>query len=79
MKPVTIKCLLDSGAAETLVLEKYCKKLKLKDTKGKTTTWSTPGGTLTTSKKCKATFSMPELHDDKLIEWEMHVTKDLGT
>jgi hypothetical protein len=30
MKPVTIKCLLDSGAAETLVIEKYCKKLKLK-------------------------------------------------
>ena len=78
MKPVTIRALLDSGASETLVCEKYTKKLKLKTTSGKKTAWSTPGGTLTTSQRTKAQFTLPELHDDKLIEWNVHVTKDLG-
>ena len=78
MKPVTIRALLDSGASETLVCEKHTKKLKLKTTLGKKTAWSTPGGTLTTSRMTKAQFTLPELHDDELLEWNVHVTKDLG-
>jgi len=31
-----------------------------------------------TSQKVKAQFTAPELHDDRLIEWNMHVTKSLG-
>jgi len=31
-----------------------------------------------TSQKVKAQFTVPELHDDRLIEWHMHVTKSLG-
>ena len=31
-----------------------------------------------TSQKVKAQFTMSELHDDCLIEWNMHVTKSLG-
>ena len=26
----------------------------------------------------KAQFTLPELHDDKLLEWNVHVTKDPG-
>ena len=78
IKPVTIRALLDSGATETLACEKCTKKLKLKTSTGKKTSWSTPGGTLTTSRMTKAQFTLPELHDDKLIEWNVHVTKDLG-
>ena len=33
---------------------------------------------MTTQSTVKALFTMPELQDDKLIEWNLHVTKDLG-
>ena len=78
-KPVTVRALLDSGASETLVCKKYTKKLKVKTLQGKSTTWATPGGSLTTNRQVKCQFTIPELHDDKLIEWNVHVTKDLGS
>jgi hypothetical protein len=31
-----------------------------------------------TSKKVKSQFTIPELHDNRLIEWDVHVTKSLG-
>jgi hypothetical protein len=40
--------------------------------------WTTPSGTLMTSKKVKSQFTIPELHDHRLIEWDVHVTKSLG-
>ena len=33
---------------------------------------------MTTQSTVKALFTMPELQDDKLIEWNLHVTQDLG-
>ena len=33
---------------------------------------------MTTSKKVKSQFTLPELQDDKLIEWDLHVNKNLG-
>jgi hypothetical protein len=41
-------------------------------------TLSTPGGELNTNKMMKSQFTMPELQDNKLIEWKLYVTKDLG-
>jgi hypothetical protein len=40
--------------------------------------WTTPCGTLTTSKKVKSQFTIPELHDNPIIEWDVHITKSLG-
>jgi hypothetical protein len=33
---------------------------------------------MTTQSMVKALFTIPELKDNKLIEWNLHVTKDLG-
>ena len=74
-KPVMLKALLDSGASETLVHEKFTTKLKKKKS---STGWNTPGGHMTTDQKVKSQFTFPELQDDKLIEWNIHVAKELG-
>ena len=31
-----------------------------------------------TTATCKSQFTIPELHDNRLIEWEFHVTKSMG-
>ena len=43
------------------------------------TVWTTPSGPMTTNAKAKAQFTLPELQDDKLIEWDLHVSESLGT
>ena len=49
-KPVTIKALLDSGGSESLVNQKFVKKLRQKRLQ-KSVTWSTPAGCMTMSEK----------------------------
>ena len=78
-KPATVTALLDSGGAESIISEKLTGKLKVRTTKGKPKVWSTPAGDVTTCKKTKSQFTLPELHDDKLMEWDFHVTKSLGS
>ena len=76
-KPVTIKALLDSGGSGSLVSEKYASKLRMKKQASKTI-WTTPGGTMTTSVKCQAQFTMPELFDNWVIEWDLYVAQNMG-
>ena len=40
--------------------------------------WTTPGGELSTSTKCQGTFMIPEFHNDRVIQWDLHVAKNLG-
>ena len=77
-KPVTIRALIDSGAAGTMIAQSFTKKLRMKKDPEGATTWSTPAGPMTTNKKVRCQFTLPELHDEKLIEWDCHVLPSLG-
>ncbi len=77
--PVTIKALLDSGGSGSLITEKHAKKLRIKKLNTATTVWTTPGGQIKTTAKVKSQFMIPELHDNRLIDWNFHVTKSLGS
>ncbi len=75
-KPMTIKALLDSGASGTLVTSKFTKELKKK--KEDASSWTTMAGQFKTSTVVRSYFSMPELHDNKIIEWDFHVVDNMG-
>ena len=77
-QPVTIKALLDSGASSTLISHEYAKKLKLRQKTSKAQ-WTTPAGTFKTTGSARGQFILPELHDNRMIEWDMHVAPSLGT
>ena len=64
-RAVVLKTLLDTGASATLISAKYAKKLK--KLKSPATIWTTPNGDLTTNSRCRAQFSIPELHDNRLL------------
>ncbi len=68
-RPVTLRALLDSGASGCLVNSKHANKLKMKKLSKVDTVWTTPGGSMQTSYTTKAEFTIPELHDNKLISW----------
>jgi len=63
---------------DTTVNTKFAKKLQVKDTQGSSAVQTAPAGDMRTSRKVKAQFATPELHDDRLTESNMHVTKSLG-
>ena len=77
-KPISIKALLDSGASESLVLKKHVSHLRVKSAPKSSTVWTTPAGDLVTDKRVKAQFTIPELQDKKLIEWNLHVADNMG-
>ena len=78
-KPITIRALLDSGGSESLIASNHAKKLRLKETPGGKTVWTTPAGPLHTKYKCKCQFTLPELHDNRMISWNLHVSESLGS
>ena len=75
-KPVTLKVLLDSGASESVICKEHVKKLRLR--KQSPQKWNTPGGKMVTNQMVKTQFTLPELQDSKLIEWDWHVVENLG-
>ena len=53
-----IRILLDSGSSGSIILEKFVRKLCMKN--DATTSWIMKGGNFQTSKKCKTTFILKE-------------------
>ena len=60
-----------------MIMLKHVEKLKFAKTEGKQV-WTTPAGEMKTAMKVRGKFTLPELHDNHIIEWACHVTKDLG-
>jgi hypothetical protein len=71
-----LRVLIDTGCSHSIILKKYCKKLK--DNKEKE--YATGSGTLKTKHESKVYFSLPEFSDQKIINWVFNVTnsEDLG-
>ena len=78
-KAATVVALLGSGAAESTVTAKLAKNLRVRKPAGAPKTWSTPSGGVSTNVKAKSQFTVPELHGDRLTEWDFHVTPQLGS
>jgi predicted aspartyl protease len=67
----TIKILLDSGCSSTIINSSLVSKLCTK--RLPTERWTTAAGQMTTNKKVKIHFNLPEFYENKIIEWEAHV------
>ena len=74
---VTVKALLDSGGSGCLWKKSRARKLKIKTQKS-TTVFTTMSGSYECTERVTTQLSLPELHDDRLIEWDFHLADDLG-
>ena len=70
----TIKILADSGASSSVINYKCVKHLRKK--KGDTISWQTAAGVMKTNEKTTLQFRLPEFDNDKIIEWDVHVTRE---
>ena len=71
-----LRVLIDTGCSHSIILKKYCNKLK----NNKEKEYATGSGTLKTKHESKVYFSLPEFSDQKIIDWVFNVTssEDLG-
>ena len=66
-----VKSLVDSGASESIITKQKSNKLPVKKTSHERQ-WLTAAGVLATSTKIEISFSLPELHSNKLINQLLH-------
>ena len=71
-----VKVLLDTGSTGSIILEKHCKHLRLRN--DRSTQWLTKGGIFNTTKRCKTEFILDEFFTNKVIEWDLHVDTSEG-
>ena len=76
-KPTLVKALLDSGASGTLISKDYASKLSTKSHQSNAA-WTTPAGSVCTSRVADVHFSLAELHDNRGVKWKAHVADSLG-
>ena len=76
-KPILVKALLDSGGSGTLIHKRLTAKLHAEANRHPVE-WKTAAGNFTSTKECKISFTIPELYDDRRIDWRAHIVPDLG-
>jgi excinuclease UvrABC helicase subunit UvrB len=69
----SMRILLDSGCAATLINQDLVKTLKT--TKENRTKWTTKAGNFSTHRKCEIIFTLPALHKHRQITWNCYVDK----
>lgn len=74
---VDAKGLLDSGGSGCLIAKHLTQNLPV-ITPASAAQFLTAAGTYTSQGLVHLKFSMPELHHDRLIEWQFHVAENLG-
>ena len=67
--------LLDSGGSSTVIWKEFAKNLRVK--RCPQVQWSTMAGDVKTSHKTKIEFSLPEFYEDRILEWDVHVSDTL--
>ena len=68
----TLKALLDTGCTATLVSDKFVVKTKAHTNNA--TVWRTSAGSFKTNSKAKLQFALPELHEQRIVTHDTHVT-----
>ena len=76
-KITTVKALIDSGGSACLWKKSSAKKLKLHKQKA-STVFTTMSGNCTVTERVTTQLTLPELHDDRLVEWDFFLVDDLG-
>eukprot|EP00957_Ditylum_brightwellii_P038935 2941958-Ditylum_brightwellii.AAC.1 len=70
-----LNALLDSGAGASLIMAKYCNKLKVATKKA---SFNTVAGNFHTKGAVKATFQLTEPNPTAKIDYKLHVVDSLG-
>ena len=68
---------MDSGASASIIKYKNVEKLRLKQQQNPLK-WKTAAGELSTNYKVAIEFSLPELHESRMVQWTVHVAKTCG-
>ena len=68
----TLKALLDTGCTATLISDKFITKAKYQGNNA--TIWRTSAGSFKTTAKSNLQFTMPELHEQRIVTHDTHVT-----
>jgi hypothetical protein len=68
-----MRALLETGAADTVILREFVGKGRARTNTKKRAKWKTLGGTFTTNYESLLDFKFPELSTSKVVTWQAHV------
>jgi hypothetical protein len=75
--PRIVKILLDSGVSALILTHKYVENLRLRQQRNPMK-WKTATGELSTNYQVDIKFSLPELHESRMVQWTVRVAKTTG-